>query len=690
MPTLQTCLEVVIRFRVIEMRKKNVWIADSLSFAFNFSVMLERISAALFILVDGQKQEGFPVVRTQLLVVFVCTWFAASTIFAQETFTYQLGGAEPANWETPSNWAGGSGLFSAWPGDAPEAGTLDSANLATNHAGDFSIEISTPGLTLDVLTLGSATGDHRTTINGAAGATLSVEEIRTSSSSSLPHDINIDFIMPTTELELPQEATQTPIHFNGSFLNQQPVSNSYRIVDNQSRGVLHINGAVSLSNTSTSGSLLFRNGGQPTFTIINGVIEDGTAPGGRVSYVRGLFQINNANTYSGETLIGANSPDVETQVEINNDQAFGVGTIISGGGPEEATIRSSGGTRTLANDIRLARDLQFAGSHSFVLNGQIHQSNSRELLNDIAGIGKTLTINGDIFASDDGTSRPWVFEGTGKTIVKGAIHDSLFSVGAAARLVKNGTGTVVLNAASDYSGITSVNQGSLVVNNPSGSATGNGAVTVGSSATLLGKGTINGDVTIEGGGQLAPGDGLGVLTLGAVTLAPGAQLQIELAGVGGVAGVDFDQLQVGSAATLAGNLEFQAVDGFSPLAGDRFPIIEAASISGDFDSVTFPGLADQLFGFVSLSVNTVELIVTFGADFDRDLDVDGNDLLAIQREIPALLSLWEAQYGSDAHPLASSQPVPEPTSLLLALTLVLAVHPLRKYTFALSGRQRRV
>lgn len=69
-----------------------------------------------------------------------------------------------------------------------------------------------------------------------------------------------------------------------------------------------------------------------------------------------------------------------------------------------------------------------------------------------------------------------------------------------------------------------------------------------------------------------------------------------------------------------------------------------------------------------MGIDTAELIITFGADFDRDLDVDGADLLAIQREDPSLVSLWHTQYGSNANELPAGQTVPGPSSVLLLIT----------------------
>lgn len=99
-------------------------------------------------------------------------------------------------------------------------------------------------------------------------------------------------------------------------------------------------------------------------------------------------------------------------------------------------------------------------------------------------------------------------------------------------LVKIGTGTQILSGTNTFnsgSG-TIVSNGVLLANNTTGSATGTGAVSVQTNATLGGTGAITGLATVASGGILTPGAGTnGTLTLnGGLTLNTGVALNYAL------------------------------------------------------------------------------------------------------------------------------------------------------------------
>ena len=108
-------------------------------------------------------------------------------------------------------------------------------------------------------------------------------------------------------------------------------------------------------------------------------------------------------------------------------------------------------------------------------------------------------------------------------------------------LIKLGAGTLTLTAANTYIGDTTVQAGTLLVNNVSGSGTGWGDVEVSSPGTLGGTGTIAGNVS--GDGAVAPGLSPGILTING-DFAPTGTVQIEVHSPYDAAGTDFDQVVV--------------------------------------------------------------------------------------------------------------------------------------------------
>lgn len=159
--------------------------------------------------------------------------------------------------------------------------------------------------------------------------------------------------------------------------------------------------------------------------------------------------------------------------------------------------------------------------------------------------------------------------------IGGAIQDGGEGGGTGGSLIKAGAGTLVLSGANTYTGATRVDAGTLLVN---GSLGGSG-VLVDDGATLGGSGVVNAAVQVATGGTLSPGNSPGILSLEALSLAPGSTTVMEIEGA--TPGIGHDQLRVASEATLDGTLELRF--GYTPADGDRFRLIEAGRfiLAGD-------------------------------------------------------------------------------------------------------------
>lgn len=144
-------------------------------------------------------------------------------------------------------------------------------------------------------------------------------------------------------------------------------------------------------------------------------------------------------------------------------------------------------------------------------------------------------------------------------------------IAGAGKLTKNGSGTLALAGANEYSGGTEIAGGTLRAD----------------SATALGSGAV-----YVGAGTLATNTADGVLQLqGSYTQTTAGTLQAKLGS--GWAG----QVATSQAAVLAGTLSVTFRDGYSPKAGDTLTVLRALSVHGQFDSVTVQGFrATPIYG----------------------------------------------------------------------------------------------
>jgi autotransporter-associated beta strand protein len=149
----------------------------------------------------------------------------------------------------------------------------------------------------------------------------------------------------------------------------------------------------------------------------------------------------------------------------------------------------------------------------------------------------------------------------------------------AVTLIKTNAGTVTISGANVFTGGASVNAGTLLVNNTAGSGTGTNLVTVKSAATLGGNGIILGPVTVQAGGNLAPGNAaIGTLTI-SNTLTLSGNTTIEINKVIGQDVVAVDNVNYNGTLTIA-NV------GGALSAGDTFTIFNAGAHSSNFSSIS--------------------------------------------------------------------------------------------------------
>gem|GEM_PF-5272250 len=220
--------------------------------------------------------------------------------------------------------------------------------------------------------------------------------------------------------------------------------------------LLTINGA---SNTSASG-------------IISGT-------GGLTKSGAGRLTLTGANTYSGVTTVSAGV--------LNLQNGTGLGTIAGG------TIVTSGAALQLQGGIAVGNEALTLDGTGISADGALRNISGNNSWAGLITINSTTRIN-----SDSGTLTLDVASGNAIT----GSNDSLQFGGAGnitindiiatgtGTLTKDGTGTLILNAANTYTGATTVSAGILNVRNATGLGTTAAGTTVSNGATLQLQGGI--------------------------------------------------------------------------------------------------------------------------------------------------------------------------------------------------------
>ncbi len=273
-----------------------------------------------------------------------------------------------------------------------------------------------------------------------------------------------------------------------------------------------------------------------------------------------------------------------------------------------------------------------------------------EFFNTTSVMTKLTTLNGGTIWGESGTGTQNTFAGaitvnsaggtfdagsalTGGTPNASAVLNLTGAIGGAGHVNKNGPGTVVISSLTNaWSGGTSLNTGTLVDN-------GNvpGSVTVGAGGTLGGSGSVAGTVNVVSGGFIAPGNSLGKLTVGSLTMSAGSQLSIQLGGT--TPGTLYDTLNVTGAASLNGTLAVSFSNSFVPSSGSTaFDILNWGSLSGAFSSITLPALTAPMGWDLSQLYKSGVITATsfIPGDFNRDGHVTAADLA------PMLFALTDA------------------------------------------------
>jgi autotransporter-associated beta strand protein len=297
---------------------------------------------------------------------------------------------------------------------------------------------------------------------------------------------------------------------NNSALGSLGTANSLGVTINDT-GTLEIRNGITLDNGL---SLNLNNGG--TIKAVgtsgtNGRINVGTAAATSVTI--------NTNASGDVFTIGNGTNDLTGGAADSVINIGGPGTVIQNVASNYAgKWMLNSGTLQLGSPTALGATVSTGvgfGASSTAILETLGKSPTITSLNSNATPGTPVIRNGDATLAATLTVNNTTSDTYAGTITDG----STGTLG----LTKGGTGTLTLSGTNTYTGDTVVNNGTLKIN----SAASTPVVTVDSGGTLGGTGSISGAVTVKNLGRLAPGNSVGTLTAGSLTIESGAILDYE-------------------------------------------------------------------------------------------------------------------------------------------------------------------
>jgi autotransporter-associated beta strand protein len=464
--------------------------------------------------------------------------------------------------------------------------------------------------------------------------------------------------------------------------------------------------------SNPGGSVIILQANTGATTIVNAKFQDvGAASAVRYGTQNGgNIVINTLQTYTSNTQIGGGEATVQFHHDYNAGDPsgpFGLGTLHANGATN-ARLAPTGGDRTIANPILMQFGLAFANvsgdTSSVTFSGPIHYtsalggSNNTRVVNNLMGAAGGIVTFGSAASPSTWTleaanGQGINFTGSGRTVINDTIQDSVANINNP--LIVSNSSTTTFNGPQITDGnfsITGTNS-TVIINGPRSTAggstlanismTGNnsklivnssvadiGTVSINSTGTLAGTGTLEG--AVSNSGTIAPGTL--PATPGTLTLPGNVTNNADSHWLIGLDGTSAGKLVIG------GDVDLLAVDSLDVAgtgSGSSWVIATyAGMLSGTFDNVT-PGYAVD-YGTGSNSQITL-MTAALPGDYNGDGRVDAADYV-VWRSDPAGhggdpdgYNTWRDHFGEPPGAGSGSRgpaAVPEPAALLLVLVSV--------------------
>jgi autotransporter-associated beta strand protein len=526
---------------------------------------------------------------TNLFVVRVTDSAGASAfaVMAINTLLFNANGTWNADadgfWGDTNNWSGH--VIASGAGFTADFSTL-------NISEDRIVTLDSPR-TIGALKFGDVSGTESWTISANDGNALTLDSGGTVAPS-------VSVFQNTATISAPLAGSKG-LTKSGNGTLALAGNNLFTGTTTIASGTLAISEAGRLSNGAHDGNIM-------TFGTLRYDSSASQILSGVISGTGGLIQNSGAltlsanNTFTGGTIVrggvlnlakGGGTGAIRNNLTI---QSPGVVNLTAGdalgysaGSPAVFVTVANlvGGSLNIATDGNEAYRTAFyltggamtsSGGGSFHFDGTAGGSINSLSSPTISTISAKITLRGDgvVISTAKGSTSHGI-----DLNITGAIGEQYGSFGFS----KSGPGTLLLSAASTYSGSTMIKGGTLLVNG----SIGGGAVTVANSATLGGTGTINGSTTVQFGATLSPGAAASfpatMKVNNSVALQPGSFTRMRISKT--ALTNDVVQISGGSVLQFGGILTVTNIAGVVTV-GDRFKLFSAPTYSGTFSGITPP------------------------------------------------------------------------------------------------------
>ncbi len=371
------------------------------------------------------------------------------------------------------------------------------------------------------------------------------------------------------------------------LLNAVPVTNQ-GLVEATNGGTLQTNSTVNNLNATITA-----NGKNSTVQFLNGT----SVQAGTLSTLNGgILGVAQGNTITLDGSAHGILINAGTYTGPNNSSTILVGTINNTGAIQVAATTNNtfltisgnvsltgAGTVTLSTTNVGAPIINETGSNAVLTNA----ANTIQGLGQIGNNGLSVVNRGTIDANAAGAL----------VLNPNALTNQGLLEAAASSMLQ------LTNAAITNAGGTIRADGTISV--PAGFTVNGGIVS--------GAGTIAGNVTLASTAAAQPGDvplpGILMITgngAGNYTQGPTEALNIVIGGT--TAGTQYSQLNMTGAANLNGTFIVTLANGFTPVAGTQFTILNAASVTGQFATPNLPNLPSGLLWTVTYNPTSVVLV----------------------------------------------------------------------------------